>query len=695
VAAAPAAGTHCYADSRSHLHTFGDSAGAGLSTVYACPVVYAATLSALRNTDTDLGAVSDAGAAPTDLGAISDADTAATDLGAVSNAGAAATDLGTVSDVSAATNVDAVANPGAAPGHHRLSCADDPGAASALSDARADDGLRSAAGAAYACLYSGPDSDDGSGVRAGAARARVPGACSGAGLSGARPCAATVPCPAAGATAAAAQSGCAAAGRRSGASQPITGTADRTRHQVTAGGFSLDDTIAVVATPPGAGGIGIVKISGPQAPAILRDLFQPAGRRVARWTPQPRRLTWGRIYDPRTGLVVDEVLAVLMPAPHSYTCQDVAEIQSHGGVVAVQHILKLVLAAGARPAAPGEMTLRAFLNGRIDLAQAEAVLDIVTARTDAALRVAVDQLAGHLSRRVRPVRAGLVNVLAYLEATIDFVEDEIPPQDVAAALIHSAAELAGLLATADRGMIYRQGVRAAIVGRPNVGKSSLLNALLRGERAIVTSIPGTTRDTLEETVNLQGVPLVLVDTAGIRLGAEDEVEQIGIERSRAALQRADLALLVVDGSRPPEDLDHTIAGLFGDKQALVAVNKCDLPGAKGDAYDRVLPNAPHLRLSALTGTGVPELEQAIVDLLLGGRVTASDVPLVSNPRHTAALRRALDHVHTALAGEQQGLSADLVAIDVRAAVDELGEITGETASEDLLEAIFSQFCLGK
>jgi tRNA modification GTPase len=464
---------------------------------------------------------------------------------------------------------------------------------------------------------------------------------------------------------------------------------------VTAGGFSLDDTIAAIATPPGEGGVGIVKISGPRATEILQHLFRPTSSRGAALPPVPRRLTRGHIHDPLTGQIVDEVLTVLMPAPHSYTCQDVVEIQTHGGIVVVQRILELVLAAGARPAAPGEMTLRAFLNGRLDLAQAEAVLDIVTARTEAALRVAVDQLDGHLSRQLKPLRTALVNVLAYLEAIIDFVEDEIPPQDIRTPLDHAEAALVALLATADRGMIYRQGARAAIVGRPNVGKSSLLNALLRGERAIVTPVPGTTRDTLEETINLHGVPLVVVDTAGIRLSADNEIEQLGIERSRAALQRADLALLVIDGSQPLDALDETIAALIGHKSAIVVVNKRDLPTADATVADQLLPDARHVAISALTGDGLAELEHAILDQLLGGRIAASETPLVSNPRHKAVLGRALDHVRAARAGEQGGLSPELLAIDVRAAIDELGEITGETASADVIEAIFSQFCLGK
>ncbi len=294
---------------------------------------------------------------------------------------------------------------------------------------------------------------------------------------------------------------------------------------------------------------------------------------------------------------------------------------------------------------------------------------------------------------MQTVRAQLVKILAYLEASIDFVEDEIPTQDVVAPLREVAGALEEILSTADRGIIYRQGIRAAIVGRPNVGKSSLLNALLRGERAIVTPVPGTTRDTLEETVNVQGLPLVLVDTAGIRAETDDEVERMGVARSRAALDRADLALLVIDGSEALTGADADIAALIGGKPALTVVNKYDLPPIELPAD--LLPAAPRLNVSALTGEGIEALEEAIVELVFGGAVTTSDTPLVSNSRHQASLKRAMDHVEAAEGGHLGGLSPDLVAIDVREAVDALGEITGETASEDLLEAIFSNFCIGK
>lgn len=457
--------------------------------------------------------------------------------------------------------------------------------------------------------------------------------------------------------------------------------------------YSLDDTIAAVATSIGQSGVGIIKISGPEARPIAQKLFQSAKGITAF---RPHHLHYGQIVHPQTREPVDEALVVFMPRPHSYTRQDVVEIQAHGGIVPLQRILKLVLELGARPAEPGEMTLRAFLNGRLDLAQAEAVLDIIQAKTEAALRVANQQLSGTLSGRVSEVRAILLNTLAFLEASIDFVEDEIPPQDVVGPLTQVTTRLQDLLQSANQGLIYRQGVRAAIVGRPNVGKSSLLNALLRGNRAIVTSIPGTTRDTLEETANIRGIPVVLVDTAGIRATPADEVEQIGVARSRSALDRADIALMVVDGSCPLEAGDWEIAALVKQKPAVLVINKVDLaPTLPAQPLDGFLPGALRVNLSALTGQGLELLEEALVSLVLGGKVLVADTPLVSNPRHQALLRRALDHTRSAIDAHQAGLSADLVSIDVREATEALGEITGETVTEDLLETIFSNFCIGK
>lgn len=459
--------------------------------------------------------------------------------------------------------------------------------------------------------------------------------------------------------------------------------------------YTLDDTIAAIATPAGEGGVGIVKVSGPEALPLLRLLFRPGRKRPhpPDWEPLPRRLHYGSIVDPASDEVIDEALAAYMPAPHSYTCQDVVELQTHGGVVPLRRTLSLALGHGARLAHPGEMTLRAFLNGRLDLAQAEAVLDVIRAKTEASLRLAVGQLEGRLSARIAALRRELLRVLAYLEATIDFVEDEIPFQDISPPLLSAWEELGRLLESAGQGIIYRQGLRTAIVGRPNVGKSSLLNALLETDRAIVTPIPGTTRDTLEESVDLGGVPLVLIDTAGITSEAEDFVERLGIERSRRALEQSDLALLVVDGSEPLTEEDEELSRLLAGKETVVIVNKNDLPPVP--LPGSFMPQARRVRLSALSGEGLEGLKSAILDLVWGGQVLASDALLVNNPRHQAALTLARQQVADARRSHQAGAGADLVAIDLRAAVDALGEISGETVADDLLEIIFGEFCVGK
>ena len=463
--------------------------------------------------------------------------------------------------------------------------------------------------------------------------------------------------------------------------------------------YSLDDTIAAISTPIGEGGIGIVRMTGSQAAGILKKIFCPgkekerASDKLCPLSLIPYHLHYGYIIDPQSDEAVDEVLVSYMPAPHTYTREDVVEINCHGGVVPLRRVLELSLLHGARLAQPGEMTLRAFLNGRIDLAQAEAVLDIVQAKTEASLRGAVEQLGGRLSDEVRAMRALLLDVLAYLEATIDFEEDEIPFQDVGPPLEEAIERLGELLANADRGIIYRQGVRTAIVGRPNVGKSSLLNALLRTSRAIVTPIPGTTRDTLEETLNLKGIPLVLVDTAGITAETDDAIERLGIERSRAALAQADLALLVIDGSEPLQNADSEIADLVGDKPAIVVINKTDL--AQKAEPDGLLPQTERVPISALTGQGLEKLEEAIIGTVFSGQVVTADEPLVSSPRHKDLLARALRHLKAAQDSYNEGMAYDFVAIDLTTTVDALGEITGETATEDLLEAIFSNFCIGK
>jgi tRNA modification GTPase len=382
-----------------------------------------------------------------------------------------------------------------------------------------------------------------------------------------------------------------------------------------------------------------------------------------------------------------------MPAQHTYTRQDVAEIDCHGGPAPLRRVLELCLAHGARLAGPGEFTLRAFLNGRIDLAQAEAVADVVAAKTEAGLRMAVAQLDGCLSDQIQAIHAPLLHALAWVEASIDFEPDEVPAYGIDPDL-HAAVEaLADLLSGAERGIVYREGIRTAIVGQPNVGKSSLLNALLRAERAIVTPIPGTTRDTLEETLNLHGIPLVLVDTAGIRADTRDLAEDMGVERSRAALALADLALLVVDANRPVDGGDRAIASLIGDRPAITVLNKTDLP-VRASAGD-LLPGAPVVEISALTGAGIAALEGAIEGAVFGGRVVASHPALVSSARHRDVLRRAQEGVHAAIEARENGLPLDFVSIGLRGAIGALGEITGESVSETLLETIFGRFCIGK
>ena len=469
--------------------------------------------------------------------------------------------------------------------------------------------------------------------------------------------------------------------------------------------FALDDTIAAISTPVGEGGIGIVRLSGPQARAILNQVFLPASRRLygsdkapmvppraLGFQPESHHLYYGHVVAPDTRQIVDEVLAVWMSAPRTYTRQDVAEIHCHGGIVPLRRTLGLVLHCGARLAQPGEFTLRAFVNGRIDLAQAEAVLDVVRAKTEASLRVAMEQLDGSISDQVRRIRLSLLGALAHLDASLDFPEDEIPPLDLAAVLAQAKEQIAALLAEAERGIVYRQGVRTAIVGRPNVGKSSLLNALLRTSRAIVTPIPGTTRDTLEETLNLRGIPLCLVDTAGITQ-SDNLIERLGIERSRQAMERADLILLVIDGSEPLQAADLDLAQAVRNRSAILVVNKMDLPTVA--AHGTIAPEVKHICISALTGEGLPRLEDAIVETVFAGQVQASDVPVISNPRHCDILKRALTLVTAAQSGDQANLAADLIAVDLTAAVSALGEITGETVGEDVLDAIFSNFCLGK
>lgn len=477
-----------------------------------------------------------------------------------------------------------------------------------------------------------------------------------------------------------------------------------------------NDTIAAIATPPGIGGIGVIRVSGQDAFSLVMPLFrQPRGRSDEL---QSHMLTYGHIIDPTTEEVVDEVLVVFMHAPHTYTSENVVEIQGHGGPLVLQRMLRLVLRQGARMANPGEFTLRAFLNGRLDLAQAEAVMDLIGAQTEAGQRLALQQLRGRISTQVEEARTAILGVVARIEASIDFPEEDVPipqPEELHPLIVIAQQQVNALLAGAEQGKLYRQGLRTAIIGRPNVGKSSLLNALLRVDRAIVTPIAGTTRDTVEEIANLRGIPLHLIDTAGITPSA-DPIEQIGIQRSRAAAESADIVLLVFDGSESltaqDEQVSQELAAMgFGNSAAtgasedtkagrnrpvIVVINKADCEQCL-DAVDvqRLWPESPIVNTSTLTGAGLPQLEETIAALVLAGKSLHSESVLVTSTRHAEALRRAAEHLRAASTTLEQRLPLDFVSIDLRAAYDTLGEITGETASDDLLERIFHEFCIGK
>jgi len=461
------------------------------------------------------------------------------------------------------------------------------------------------------------------------------------------------------------------------------------------------DTIAAIVTPPGEGGVGIVRTSGPLSAMLPERLFPRLG---GAWNSHHMRQ--GTIVDPRGGQVVDQALACLMCAPRSYTGEDVCEIQCHGNPLILERVLDLCLLQGCRPARPGEFTLRAFLNGRLDLPQAEAVLDVVRARSNAGLDLAMQQLAGWLTVRVEPLRQHLLGILAHMEAMVDFVEDDVPGQidGVTVRQLRDVRTTLGVLMQgAEQGAILREGATLAIVGAPNVGKSSLMNALLGLERSIVTPVAGTTRDTVEETLEVRGIPFRTIDTAGIT-ETDDVVERIGVERSRQSLTGADIILLVLDRSRHLQPADELAIqavhqAVTGDdeqtrtRRLLVALNKSDLQEVP-DVRAAAIQLAPRqvIDTSAIEITGVDALRTGLERAALGNN---RQEWVGGNARHKHALERAISSLDAAVGGLKSGVPLDLLSLDVREAVQTLGEITGATIDDELLDRIFRDFCIGK
>ena len=456
----------------------------------------------------------------------------------------------------------------------------------------------------------------------------------------------------------------------------------------------MDETIAAIATPFGEGSVGMIRISGEQAGEILSKIFVPAGGELA----ADRKMTYGHIVDPADGSTVDEVLCVMMRGPRTYTTEDVAEIYCHGGMVPLRRTLSLALGAGARLAERGEFTKRAFLGGRLDLSQAEAVMDLVSARADKAYDVALDQLDGALSRKIRELRAKMVDILVDLTVNIDYPDEDIEEvtyDKLCMELTDLIREVDALRDSAQTGRIMREGLAVAIVGKPNVGKSSLMNALLKESRAIVTDIPGTTRDTIEEHLNVRGIPVVLTDTAGIR-ETHDTIESIGIERSKESFNRADLVLLLLDVSRPLDQEDQSLLSHVDPGRTILVRNKADLPQLiteemlRDQGYDGEIITASIRELS-----GIDAIESSIERRVYGGEVSQSDSLMVTNVRHKDLLDKASSGLSDALGMARAGEPLEILEIDVNSAYEALGEIIGEAVTDDILNEVFSRFCLGK
>ena len=455
------------------------------------------------------------------------------------------------------------------------------------------------------------------------------------------------------------------------------------------------DTIAAISTPMGEGAIAIVRVSGPDAVKAANQIFKGPNIEEV----QSHSIHYGFIVDPKTNEKVEEVMVTVLRAPKTFTREDIVEINCHGGLVSVNRVLQLGLNQGVRLAEPGEFTKRAFLNGRIDLSQAEAVMDLIRAKTDRAMNVAIGQMEGKLSQLVRRLRQTILETLAHVEVNIDYPEYDDVEEMTHTLLFEKATEIneeiEKLLQTSKQGKILRDGLSTVIIGRPNVGKSSLLNSLVHENKAIVTDIPGTTRDVIEEYVNVRGVPLRLVDTAGIR-ETEDIVERIGVERSRQVLKEADLILLVLNNAEPLTAEDRKLFEAVNGMDVIVIVNKIDLDNKLNMEEVRELArDYPLVSTSLKEESGIDRLEEAISALFFEGRLDASDITYVSNARHIALLNQAKKSIEDVIAGIHAGMPIDLIQIDFTRTWEILGEIIGDTVHESLINQLFSQFCLGK
>lgn len=456
------------------------------------------------------------------------------------------------------------------------------------------------------------------------------------------------------------------------------------------------DTIAAISTPPGEGGISIIRISGVDALKTASQIYR--GKDLNK--VNSHTINYGHIIDPENGNEVDEVMVSVMRAPHTYTKEDIVEINCHGGIVATNRILQIILGLDARLAKPGEFTERAFLNGRIDLSQAEAVMDLIRAKTDQSMKVALDQLDGNLSHLITNLRQNILDVLAQVEVNIDYPEYDDVETMTARLLKEKAIEVKAkiqqLLSTAKQGKVLRDGLATAIIGHPNVGKSSILNHLLHEDKAIVTDVAGTTRDVIEEYVNVQGVPLKLVDTAGIH-ETEDKVEKIGVDRSRKALSQADLVILVLDSSVPLRDEDRELLRETNHMQRIVVLNKSDLEVKINlNELQEYVDDKEIIKSSAVSPLGTKDLEDRIAAMFFAGSIeNTSNNIMVTNARHIGLLKQADTALDAVLEGIETGMPVDLVQIDMTRAWNLLGEITGDSYQDELLDQLFSQFCLGK